>query len=91
MHLKILQFLDPFCSSLWYSGGIQDQGTQTKEFSLLVGSFLAGQTQLLGPPPTCHRNGEGRDQVYFMSASLEKLVFLFNLSNPVCCHMGVWE
>lgn len=55
------------------------------------GLSLAGPAQLVGPPPTCHMNGEGRDLVYFMSASLEKLVFLVNSSNPVRCHMGVWE
>jgi len=49
------------------------------------------------PPSTPHhhqrlqRMAKGRDQVYFLSASLEKLVFLVNSSNHVCRHMGVWS
>lgn len=70
--------------------GKLDQGIQTKESPLPVGFFWLTKLGSFGPL-TSHRNEEGRVQVYFMSASLEKLVFLVNSSNLGCCHRGVWE
>lgn len=53
--------------------------------------YLPGQASIVGPPPTYHESGEGRDQVYFMSATLEKHIFPDNSSNPLHSLMCVLE
>lgn len=59
--------------------------TQKKKFSA-CGPFLFSRAQF---PSSGHRRlvmrMEGKDRVYFISASLEKRVFLVNSSNALCC------
>lgn len=87
---KYLQLLDYSVFLL-----VRQRATGPRHTNIIIlsawGLVRSARAQLLGPLPTCPKNGEGRDQIYLMSASLEKLVFLVNLSNPVCCHVGVWE